>query len=168
VHNNLGNALVRKGNTAEALPHFLDALRVSPEYADAHYNIGRAYVMRGEWADAIGHLRTVVRLQPDWMPGLSELAWLLVTTPSEGLHDPNQAVRLAEHAASITGGREATVLDVLAAAYADAGSFDMAIATAEAALRLTPAGPLASDIRQRRDLYQTNRAYRTAGQRGGQ
>ena len=160
AHNNLGNALVRQGNVAEALPHFRDALRVNPGYADAHYNIGRAYALRGEWADAIDHLRKVVGLQPDWTPGLSELAWLLATAPEEKLHDATQAVRLAEHAADVSGHRDAKVLDVLAAAYADSGSFDRALATAEAALRLMPGDPLAGDIRRRHALYQAQQPYR--------
>jgi tetratricopeptide (TPR) repeat protein len=161
AHNNLGNALVRQGNVAEALPHFLDALRVDPEYVDAHYNIGHAYALRGERADAIEHFRQVVRLEPDWTPGLSELAWLLATAPEARLHDARQAVRIAEHAADITGNGDARVLDVLAAAYADAGSFDRALATAKAALRLMPADPLAGDIRHRHALYQAHQAFRT-------
>jgi tetratricopeptide (TPR) repeat protein len=161
AQNNLGNALVRRGNAAEAMPHFLDALRVNPEYADAHYNIARAHAAGGERVAAIEHFRQVVRLEPDWPPGLIELAWLLATAPEDTLHDASQAVRLAEHAADTTGRGNARVLDVLAAAYADAGSFDRALATAETALRLMPAEPLAGEIRHRRALYQTHQAYRT-------
>ena len=161
AHNNLGNTLIRQGNTVEALPHFLDALRVNPAYADAHYNIGRVYAQRGEWADAVDHLGKAVGLQPDWAPALSELAWLLATTPEKRIHDATLAIRLAERAAGITDNKDAKVLDVLAAAYADAGSFDRAAATAEAALRLMPGEPLAGDIRRRHALYQTHSVYRT-------
>jgi tetratricopeptide (TPR) repeat protein len=162
AHNNLGHALVSGNNIEEALPHFLEALRINPEYADAHYNIGHAYAQRGERADAIDHFRQVVRLEPDWAPGLSSLAWLLATAPEERLHDAGQAVQLAEHAADITKNGDAQVLDVLAAAYGDAGSFDRALATAEAALRLMPADPLAADIRDRQALYRGQHAYRIA------
>ena len=161
AHNNLGSALVSRGDPGEALPHFLEALRVSPEYRDAHYNIGHAYVLRGARATAIEHFRQVVRLDPDWAPGLSELAWLLATAPEDALHDAGQAVRLAEHAADMTGKRDAKILDVLAAAYADAGSFERALATAGAALELMPADPLAADIRYRQALYRAHQAYRT-------
>jgi tetratricopeptide (TPR) repeat protein len=160
AHNNLGNALVSRGDPGEALPHFLEALRVSPGYRDAHYNIGHAYALRGERADAIEHFREVVRLDPGWAPGLSELAWLLATAPEDALRDGGQAVRLAERAADITGKRDAKVLDVLAAAYADAGSFERALAAAGAALELMPADPPAADIRHRQALYQAHQAYR--------
>ena len=160
ARNNLGNALVRQGHVVEALPHFLDALSVNPAYAEAHYNIGRAYVLRGDWADAIEHFRKLVGLQPDWAPGLSELAWLLAATPEPRLHDARLAVRLAEHAAEVTGQKDAKVLDVLATAYADAGAFDRALATADAALRLMPDETLAVDIRRRYALYQAQQPYR--------
>ena len=104
--------------------------------------------------------RKVVGLQPDWAPALSELAWLLATAPEERLHDAKLAVRLAEHAADITGNKDAQTLDRLAAAYADAGAFDRALATAEAALRLTRDEPLASEIRRRHALYQAHQVYR--------
>jgi regulator of sirC expression with transglutaminase-like and TPR domain len=70
------------------------------------------------------------------------------------------AVRLAERAADVTDKRDAKVLDVLAAAYADGGSFDRALATSDAALRLMPGDPLARDIRSRQALYQAHHAYR--------
>ena len=41
----------------------------------------------------------------------------------------------------------------LAAAYAAAGRFELAVNTAEAALRLSPPEPTASEIRRRRELY---------------
>ncbi len=59
---------------------------------------------------------------------------------------------LAERAARLTGGREAAVLDALAAAYAEAGRFPDAVRTAERALELArqqgnPALAVAVDAR---------------------
>jgi hypothetical protein len=48
----------------------------------------------------------------------------------------------------------------LAAAYAAAGRFDRAIATAERALTLTTDTALVEAVRARRALYQQSRAYR--------
>jgi tetratricopeptide (TPR) repeat protein len=160
AHNNLGSALMRQNRTAEALSHLVEALRINPEYADAHYNIGDAYMRGGQSAEALEHFRQVVRLRPDWTPGLARLAWLLATAPQEALHDPKQAVWLAERAATLEGRRDFRTLDVLAAAYADAGMFDRALPTVDAALQLKPPDPLAADIGQRQSLYRAHRPYR--------
>jgi hypothetical protein len=47
-----------------------------------------------------------------------------------------EAVKLAERAVQLTGGREAIYLDTLAAAYAEAGRFDKALETARRGLEI--------------------------------
>jgi hypothetical protein len=55
----------------------------------------------------------------------------------------------------------ATTLANLAAAYAAAGQFARASATADAALKLNPPEPLASDLRRQRSQYvQRQREFR--------
>ena len=75
-------------------------------------------------------------------------------------------MRLAERACELTGYREADLLDTLAVAYAAAGRFPEALATAETAAAVAAkAGnlSLAAEIRSRVPLF---RAGRTAsGQR---
>jgi hypothetical protein len=41
-HNNLGNALDKQGRTEEAIEHYLQVLRIKPDYVEAHYNLGNA------------------------------------------------------------------------------------------------------------------------------
>jgi cytochrome c-type biogenesis protein CcmH/NrfG len=47
-------------------------------------------------------------------------------------------------------------LNTLSSAYAASGRFDRAVEIADAALRLTPPGPLADEIRRRREAYLRN------------
>jgi tetratricopeptide (TPR) repeat protein len=44
-------------------------------------------------------------------------------------------------------------LNTLSSAYAASGRFDRAVEIADAALRLAPPGPLAAEIRSRREAY---------------
>jgi tetratricopeptide (TPR) repeat protein len=39
-YNNLGNALLQKGQVDEALEQFLKSLAINPNYAEAHSNLG--------------------------------------------------------------------------------------------------------------------------------
>jgi Flp pilus assembly protein TadD len=47
-------------------------------------------------------------------------------------------------------------LNTLSSAYAASGRFDRAVEIADAALRLAPSGPLAVEIRSRREAYRRN------------
>jgi tetratricopeptide (TPR) repeat protein len=159
AHNNLGNVLLGRGNADEALQHFREALRLDPSNAEAHYNVGSVLRSRGDLREAIAQFRQALQLKTDWIPAIASLAWLLATAPDASLRDANQAIRFAEQAADLTSRHDASALDVLAAAYAAAGQFDRAVATAEAALGLNPDAALAAAIRGRQQLYRRHEAY---------
>ena len=159
AHNNLGHALLALKKPDEAEQQFRESVRLDPMNAGAHYNIGMIARARGDLPDAVEQFREAVRLQPDWIPAVANLAWMLATTPSAALRDVDQAIHLAEHAAVLTSRQNAGVLDVLAAAQAAAGRFDLALISCDEALALIPGEPQAAAVRQRRALYSQHRAY---------
>jgi hypothetical protein len=94
---------------------------------------------------------------------LGRLARLLATCPDDRVRSAARAVQLAERASRMTGDGESEVLDTLAAAYAEAGDFDRAVATADrAAARAAQLGrtQLAETIRTHRTLFQERRPLR--------
>jgi cytochrome c-type biogenesis protein CcmH/NrfG len=70
-------------------------------------------------------------------------------------------VRLAARAAELTEHRDASALDILAAAYASSGQFDRAVATCALALRMNPDAALAASIERRLALYRQRRPFRS-------
>jgi tetratricopeptide (TPR) repeat protein len=160
AHNNIGFIFLEQGHSDTAISHFRDALMIDASSAGAHYNAGRALRRRGELTESVEHFQQALRASPDWTPALVNLAWLFATAPDDGLRRADEAVRLAERAAELTGNRDAAVLDVLAAAYAAAGQFNRAVDAAGAALRLVPQDANLSAIRLRRALYEQRVAYR--------
>jgi tetratricopeptide (TPR) repeat protein len=66
IHNNMGVTLDKQGRTEEAVKHFLQALRVMPDYAEAHYNLGNALYKQGRTEEAIEHFLQALRLKPDY------------------------------------------------------------------------------------------------------
>ena len=160
AHTNLGNALAALGTFDEALEHYRRALALEPNSAVLHNNLGHVLVAAGRIPEAVDELRKAVALKPDWAPALVDLAELLGSAGDERVLNPDEAVRLAERGAAITGRKDARALDVLAEAYAAQGRFDRALESIGASLRLEPHGPAAAARRERAELFKRNRPYR--------
>jgi Flp pilus assembly protein TadD len=62
--NNLGLLATRDGRTAEAIGHFQEALRVSPDYWIALENLGNAYRQQRRWDEARATLERAVAMRP--------------------------------------------------------------------------------------------------------
>jgi tetratricopeptide (TPR) repeat protein len=59
-----GLALFNAGNYDQAVPHFMKATELEPEYGRAYLYLGRSYLNLRRWLDAIPPLRTAYRLSP--------------------------------------------------------------------------------------------------------
>jgi hypothetical protein len=91
----------------------------------------------------------------------NNLAWLLATHRDPAVRAPDEAVVHGERAAALKD-EDPAVRDTLAAAYAAAGRFDEAVATANlAARRAREEGQpeLARAIEERRDFYRRGRTW---------
>jgi tetratricopeptide (TPR) repeat protein len=162
AHNNLGNLLMRSGRLDDASSELREAMRLDPKLPDAHFNLGLVCETGGKLAEAIRHLRDALELDSDSGRATAQLAWLLATAADERLRDVPEAVRLAERAAGLLGGRRLGMLDILAAAYAAAGRFDHAVDTIEEAVRLLPSASIPPAMLQRQALYRQHQPYREA------
>jgi tetratricopeptide (TPR) repeat protein len=60
AENNLGVALMEKGNIAGAFPHFLAAVQYSPDLGNAHYNFGVLLQRQGNLPDAANEYRLAI------------------------------------------------------------------------------------------------------------
>jgi len=58
AHYNLGNALVRKGQTDEAIRQYHEVVRLKPDYAEAHSSLARALAMKNAPAGTVGQGET--------------------------------------------------------------------------------------------------------------
>jgi tetratricopeptide (TPR) repeat protein len=134
---NLASALLRRGRIDDAIIQYQKVLEVHPDSGDAHANLGSAWLAKRRFHDAITEYKKALQLSPENLAALSNLAWLLATSSDPSLRDGPEAVRLAELAdsASSRSDKHATVLRILAAAYAEAGQFTEAKNTAEEALQ---------------------------------
>lgn len=162
AHNNLGNILLQLGRVDEAVVHYRAAVDINADDAEYQNNLAMALHQTRRDREAVLHLRESLRLQPDQAAVLLQIAWVLATSPDESVRDGNDAVRLAERAIQLSGRSSAAELDVLGAAYAEAGRFSEAVATARRALALVPADrpELAHPLRDRIAGYEAGCAFR--------
>ncbi len=66
AHNDLGNALLQVGRIQEAIGHYEQALRISPDYPEAHNDLGIALAQAGRIPEAIEHWEHALRVRPDF------------------------------------------------------------------------------------------------------
>jgi tetratricopeptide (TPR) repeat protein len=74
AHNNLGNALLQKGQLGPAIAEFQKALEINPKFAQAHGNLGLAFFQLGQADDAITECQEALRLDPNLGPVRDTLA----------------------------------------------------------------------------------------------
>jgi tetratricopeptide (TPR) repeat protein len=163
AHNNLGIVLAKQGKSSEALDHFRDAIRIRPSFAKARQNLGLTLEALGRTDDAVKEYRESLRWNPEAPDVKRRLAWVLATDPDPRVRNGIEAVRLAEAALSATGHANAQTMDVLAAAYAEAGRFPDAVRMEEQALaaaRASSGGETDPRGEQRLALYRAGRAFR--------
>ncbi|MHC4235239.1 MAG: ArnT family glycosyltransferase, partial [Planctomycetota bacterium] len=140
-----------------------DAGGVDSEILNAGARLGSLLAAQGRTRQAISVFRQGLGHEPEHLGINNELAWLLATSKSAEVRDGDEALRRAQIANEASGGRDPSVLDTLAAAYAEAGRFEEALRCASLAITLAEeAGDhaLAGQCMDRRDGYRAQRPYR--------
>jgi len=164
AHASLADLLMRRGRVNEAIAHSEEALRIRPVDADAQNNVGLALLQTGDTKRAVTHLEEALEIDPGHMNAEVNLAWVLATAPDDSLRDGARAVQLARDVAQRAGHPNAIVLRTLAAAYAEAGRFSDAIATARQAVDIAKTAGnegLISDLERSIASYRSNQPTRS-------
>jgi len=147
----------------EAQRYLEQSLRLNPNDAVTHAELGAMRLRQNRLTEAVQHLRTALSLDPQQPRALERLAWVLATAPAPELRNGTEAVLLAERAVQLSREQFPEPLDTLAAAFAEAGRFRDAVATAEKALRLARDPGRAAqtaEIAKRLELYRRGQPFR--------
>ncbi|MGA2848714.1 MAG: tetratricopeptide repeat protein [Terracidiphilus sp.] len=164
THNNLGSAFAEAGQLDEAMAQIQKAIQLNPDNGSAHINIGHILeVMGGHRQDAIDELTKGIELAPKSSDGHNIYGVILARMGKldDAVAELQKAVDLApqsaechfnlgralaasnkfsdalpefEAAASLTGGQEPAILQMLAAMYSETGQYQKAVDTAQHAL----------------------------------
>lgn len=163
AHVKVGMALQAVGEADDAVDHFR-------ELADRHRRIPELRALYADALAAAGRVREASRLlqelitaAPQCMPCHERLAWIQATASESRYRNGARALHLARRAVELSPGPRPEPLDVLAAAHAETGEYEQAIATAKRALALAEQDGneyLARQIRGRLAEYRAGRPYR--------
>jgi len=165
VQTALGQCLLESKQPAQAAAAFQAAVDLDPGNAVAQLGLGTCFASAGRDADALAHFRAAVQADTNSVTALGDLAWTLAADADPSLRDGPQAVSLAEHACELTHYQNAQSIGTLAAAYAEAGRFDDAIAAARKARDVAQAQgekEIADRNAQLLKLYEAHKAFHMA------
>ena len=84
------------------------------------------------------------------------LARLQAACPYSSVRDGQSAINFAEKAVAATKRKNPNCLDTLAAAYAEAGQFEKAVAVQKEAIALNQIGALKEELATHLKLYKSN------------
>jgi Flp pilus assembly protein TadD len=156
IRKSYASALAEHGRKEEAVNQLREALRLQPEI-EPRVQLATLLCETGHFREAVDQYRQALAVEPDLPEALSNQAWLLAACSDDTVREGKEAVQLAERACRLTDYKQAPMVGVLAAAYAEAGRFPDAVATAQKAIELATA---ASDQRFAAMNQQLLRLYR--------
>jgi tetratricopeptide (TPR) repeat protein len=162
AHFNLGIGLQRLEREGEAADCYRRALELEPNGVRERVMLATALHRLGNTAEAENHYREALKLDPRWPQERRQAAWIMATSPNPRERDGRDAVLAAESACNALHPTPAPYLDVLAAAYAEAGRFSDATATAQKALAAAEAASqsdVARAVSARLALYRERRPF---------
>ena len=105
AHNNLGNALLNTGRSAEAIEQYREAVLSHPDYVEAYNGLGAALLAAGRPQEAVEQYQQALRLKPDYAEVSNNLAAAYVQ-----LHRPVDAIAAAERGMALARAQGQTAL----------------------------------------------------------
>jgi tetratricopeptide (TPR) repeat protein len=122
-----GLAWCAKKEFAKAIVDFNMAVRLDSRHSLAYCHRGNAWAALHKFDKAVADFNQANQIDEKSARAHGGRAWIWSTCPDSKYRDGKSAVRSATRACELTEWRDAALLDVLAAAYAEAGDFESAV-----------------------------------------
>jgi protein O-mannosyl-transferase len=155
---NLGYALLQTGQVSAATASYEESIKLDPDYALPHNDLGSIFLRLGQTNQALAHFQRAAELEPAFVEAHYNLGGILLV---QGRLDEarSQFEQVAELRPNLAQAHY--MLARLAAAYAQTGRIEQAIATGEEGLKLARAAresPLAASLAAQLQSYRSANA----------
>jgi tetratricopeptide (TPR) repeat protein len=163
---NRGAALAQESRFMEAMGDFSIALKANDQFAPAHFNLALAAARLHQPAVACDHFASALSLKSgqatfeNWLQTATQYARQLATDADSHHRDGIRALTLGSQLADMTNHRRPEVLEALAAAQAECGRFDEALATLHSALAFELSSETRAVIDRELALYRSRQPLR--------
>ena len=171
AHTQLGSALLATGQADQAVEHLTFAVAARPGRPEIRLQLGTALESAGRFDHVIDMYRRAVADFPDYRRTRRRLAVLLATHPEPRHRDGAEALEHADALCKLSDYGEANDLAILAAAMAELGRFDDAVAQVDKALTLVRSKNdprTVKTLETHRQLYQQKQPLRLPTRRAAQ
>jgi protein O-mannosyl-transferase len=162
AYQKLGDVLGRQGKFHEAEAEFCKAMQLDPSSANIRCDLAMSLQKQGKTDEALHWYEESLRLRPNQPDVLNHIAWIRATHPDAKFREGAEAVTLAQRCVALSQD-EADYLETLAAAYAEAGRFQEAVATQQQVIAkalLTEKNAGIADRKERAAGYAASKPYR--------
>jgi tetratricopeptide (TPR) repeat protein len=130
----------KQGNVTLALADARKALTLTPGDDYEYHRRGSLFLAFNDYVSALRDYRAALERDPASPFFLNSVAWLLATAPDPAARDGEEAITLARRANELSGWRDPSLIDTLAAAYAENGDYTRAVEYQTQACRMKSAG----------------------------
>ena len=176
AYNGLGYCYLATGQGTKAVQVVLKAVEIEPQNSNYLDDLARTVYASDSPQQTISNFLQTAQNDPEAFKKFLQavdmdtkhaeffynLAWNFATYSDAKLRNGNDAISLARRACEITGYRTAPCLIALAAGYAEAGQFDMAISTGEKAVTLAEQNGQTNFLKKAHELskmFHNHQAY---------
>jgi protein O-mannosyl-transferase len=159
----LGEALLATKHPVDAAAQFRTVLKAEPRNYEADTWLARDLMVQGKTNECIAEFEHSLTLQPNQVDVLNDLAWMMSTSAHPEIRNGPEAVKLASRACQLTSNKQPILMGTLAAAYAESGRWEEAVAAAQKAHDLAMATgmkPLAERNLHLAELYRSHQPCR--------
>lgn len=161
----LGLAHARQGQWKQAEEAFVEGLKHAQQSLSLRGNLAMALGEQGRVAEADAHYRTMTAEEPNWRKDAVTWALRFAAHPDDRRRDGARGWELADQAWQASHEQDLAALEARAAAAAEMGRFDRAIADTELALtRAGSDGTLRNRLESSRDRYRQHKPIRLIDQ----